>query len=197
MSDPVVSPSVNPGRPKPRRWLRRLGIGAGSVLVLFVAAYFVLTSGAFFKGVILPKVGQAIHATITVSDASISPFSHVILRDLKVQTTGTEPLVTAQEVRAQYSLWAILGGNLKVTEVTLNSPTVTVIKNPHGSSNLDPLKGSADSGASQKKTPAAGSSSPGGASPTGGSGGSGGSGSSRSAKPLQVDLSKVALNNAT
>ena len=84
-----------------------------------MVAYFVATSSAFFKGVILPRASKALNATITVSDASVSPFRQVVLHNLKVQTAGSEPLVTAPEVRLRYSLMDILGGNIHVDEATL------------------------------------------------------------------------------
>ncbi len=124
---------------KPRRWLRALAWGGGILTVLLVLAYFVATSSGFFKGVVLPRVSKAMNARITVSDARISPFSQVVLRDVKVQTTGTEPLATVTEARLRYSLMAILGGNIRVDELTLSSPAVTVVENPDGTSNLDPL----------------------------------------------------------
>jgi DNA-binding response OmpR family regulator len=34
---------------------------------------------------------MAMNATITVSDASLHPFSEVVLKELKVQTTGAHP----------------------------------------------------------------------------------------------------------
>ena len=125
--------------PKRRTWLRVLLWGAGAVVCLVLILYFVATSGAFFKGVILPKVSKALGADVTVADASISPFSKVVLRDLKVQAPGREPIVTAGEVRARYSLRAILGGNLKVDEVALVAPVVQWITLADGTSNLDPF----------------------------------------------------------
>ena len=101
--------------------------------------YFVATSSAFLTGVILPRVSKAMNAQITLTDASISPFSQVVLHGLKVQTTGTEPLVTAAEVRLRYSLMDIIKGNIHVEEVTVASPTVSLIENADGTSNLDPL----------------------------------------------------------
>jgi uncharacterized protein involved in outer membrane biogenesis len=121
------------------------------VLVLLVVGYFVVTSAGFFKGVILPRVGRAMNAHVTVSGATISPFSQVILRDLKVATTGTEPLVSAAEVRLRYSLMDIIKGNIKVDEVALVSPTVALVKNPDGSSNLDPILKSQQPKAPEKK----------------------------------------------
>src|SRR5688572_4065165 len=94
------------------RWLRKLAMILGIVMVLLVIIYFVVTSTVFLKGVILPRAGQSLHADITVEDASISAFSQVILRKLTVRTTGAEPLITADEVRARYDLLAILRGNI-------------------------------------------------------------------------------------
>ena len=117
--------------PAPKRrygWLRAIAWVVGILVVLLVVGYFVATSGAFFKGVILPRVGKAMNAEVTVSDASISPFNQVVLHNLKVQTTGTEPLVTATEVRLRYSLMDIIKGNIHVDEVSLSSPTVTLVE---------------------------------------------------------------------
>src|SRR5215831_17041232 len=113
-----------PAPGKRRSWFRILGWVVGILIVLVLVVYFVGTSSAFLKGVILPKVGKAMNATITVSDASISPFKEVVLKDLKVATTGTEPLVMVPEVRLRYSLLDIIGGKINVDEVTLASPTV-------------------------------------------------------------------------
>src|SRR6266496_1423959 len=162
---------------KRRRWPRiLLGFVLG-IIVLVVAVYFVATSSAFFKGVILPRVSKSLDATITVSEASIHPFSEVVLRDLKVQTTGTEPLVTAAEAHARYDLRAILGGNIKVDEVTLSSPFVQIIENADGTSNLDPLTKGKPSKPAKPAQPSAPSKGP--------------------SKPTQVDVNKVVLSNGT
>jgi uncharacterized protein involved in outer membrane biogenesis len=133
---------ANVGSAVPRKRGRGLRIVAwilGILIVLVVVVYFVATSSAFFKGVILPKVSQSLNAQVTVSDASISPFSQVVLHDLKVQTTGPDPLVTAPEVRLRYSLLEIIGGHINVDEVTVSSPTLVLVQNPDGTSNLDPI----------------------------------------------------------
>ena len=136
MTDTTVG---TPAPRKRRRWLRAIGWVVGILVILLVVVYFVATSSAFLKGVILPQVSKAMNAQVTVSDASISPFSQVVLHNLKVQTTGAEPLVSVAEVRLRYSLMDIIRGNIHVDEVTLSSPTVTLIQNPDGSSNLDPI----------------------------------------------------------
>src|SRR4051812_40477852 len=100
------------------RWGRRLGIAAGILVLLLVIAYFVGTSAAFLKGVILPRAGKSLNAEITVDDASISPFSSVVLKNLRMKTTGTEPLLAASEVRLRYSLMDIIKGRIHVNEAT-------------------------------------------------------------------------------
>src|SRR5262245_27395693 len=114
MADTAVTAAVSPRK---RRWLRVLGWIVGVLIILLVVVYFGATSSAFLKGVILPRAGKAMNATITVSDASISPFKVVVLHNLKVQTIGDEPLVAVTEVRASYSLMDIIRGNIHVDEV--------------------------------------------------------------------------------
>ncbi len=173
MANETVS---SPAPRKRRRWLRVIGWILGVLIVLLVVAYFVGTSSAFFKGVILPKVSAALNAKVTVSDASISPFRQVVLRDLKVQTTGAEPLVSAPEVLLRYSLMAIIRGDIKVDEVSLNAPTVTLLENPDGTSNLDPILKAQQKPAEQPSKP---------------------SKPSPPSKPTQIDIKQVALRNGT
>src|SRR5262245_5059476 len=137
--DQVMADEIRTTSRKPRRALRWIGIIFGALLLLLVLAYFVGTSEWALKSVVLPKVSKAANAQVTVESASISLFSSVRLRGLKVQTTGTEPLVTAQEVRLRYSLMDIIKGNINVSEVALESPVVNLVTFPDGTSNLDPI----------------------------------------------------------
>ena len=166
MTDKTSSPTV-PGK---RRWLKILGGLFGLLVALLIVTYFVGTSAGFLKSVILPRVSSAANATITVDDATLSPFSQVVLRNLKVQTTGTEPLVTATEVRLRYRLMDIIGGKLNVDEITLVSPIVNLVENADGTSNLDPLLK-----ASKEKKPKP----------------------AKASSPPQINLKKLALSNAT
>lgn len=167
--------TANNSAPSPRRWLRRLAIVFAVLMVLLVAAYFVLTSASFLKGVILPRVSTALNAQVTLGDASISPFSSVTLQELKVQTTGAEPLLSVREVRLRYSLSAILAGRINVSEIALVSPTVTLIRNADGTSNLDPVLKAAASGDKSGKKPAP----------------------SAASAPPQLDLRKFDLSHGT
>ncbi len=135
----------------PRKpWGKWIAIFLGAIFVLLILAYFVGTSSAFVKGVILPRVGNAVNAKITVADLSVSPFSQVYLRQLRVESSGSEPLLTAEEARVRYSLLDIIKGNIKVDELTLNSPVVNIVQEPDGSSNLDPLTKGGNKSSSSK-----------------------------------------------
>src|SRR6266513_2147416 len=124
---------------KKRRWGRRMMVILLVIFVPLVIGYFVVTSEPFCKRVSLPRASKSLNAKITVADASIHPFSQVVLRGVKVQTTGTEPLATMQEARLRYSLMDIIRHNIKVSEVTAIQPVIHIVTNPDGSSNLDPL----------------------------------------------------------
>ncbi|GDY23171.1 hypothetical protein LBMAG56_45180 [Verrucomicrobiota bacterium] len=151
--------------------LKKLGITGIIVAGLLVVAYFVATSTAMLKGVILPQVSKKLNAEITVEDADISPFSRVVNRKLTVKTTGTEPLFTCGEVRARYSLLDIISGKINVEEVALVSPVITLVRNADGTSNLDPLTKS--DGKKEEPKPAGDS------------------------KPPVVNLKKLSIDNAT
>ncbi|PYI85016.1 MAG: hypothetical protein DME26_12050, partial [Verrucomicrobia bacterium] len=162
--------------PAPRRqrgWLKALVWIFGVFVILLVATYFVGTSSAFFKGVILPRVSKSLNADVTVSEAPISLFKEAVLHNLKVQPHNAEPLLTAPEVRARYRLLDILGGNIHLDEVALSSPTVVLVENADGSKNLDPVLQSQKQEKKKPERPA------------------------KSSKPAQIDLKKVTLTNAT
>ncbi len=166
---------VAPPQKKRRVWPRILAWLVALLALLIVVAYFVVTSPAFLKGVVLPRLGDAIHANVTVSDVSFSPFRQIVLRDLKVQAKGQAPILTVPELTVRYHLWDILGGNLHVDEIALVSPTIQLVKNPDGSSNLDPLWQalSGKPGATAKAKPA------------------------KPSKPPQMNLGRLALSHAS
>ncbi len=117
---------------------KKLLILAAVLIGLPMILYFFLTSAYFIKSFVLPKAGQTLNAIITVDDLSVSPFSAVSLRGLKVTTTG-EPLLTADSASVRYSLMNIIGGKLNVSELKVQSPKVSIVQNADGSSNLDPI----------------------------------------------------------
>jgi len=170
MADEWAPPQPKKSKP---RWLRLLLWIGGGGLLLLVLLYFFLTSAFFLRSFVLPRVGSAINAAVTVGDASISPFSSITLKDLRLMSgDDPEPLVIVKEVRARCNLMDIIGGHINVEEVTLDSPVVHIVQNPDGTSNLDPLLKS--SGEKNEAEP-----------------------SEQPSKPLQIDLKKLSLQNAS
>ncbi len=168
MSEQNVKPSSSPRRSLGRKLLWAVGL----LVVLLVIVFFVVTSGAFIKGVILPKAGAGMNADITAGEIELSPFSQLVLHDLKVTPKGGEPLLTASLVRARYSLFSIIGGKIVVPEITVESPVITLVENADGTSNLDPV--TKNSAAKSPPAPAA-----------------------KSSTPPTIDIKSVALKNAT
>ena len=80
-----------------RRWPLIAGGAAASLVVL----YFFLTSSMFLKNFLLPKVSDAIGATVAVDDLSLHPFSGLELIKLRVTPTGAASLATIDRVRVQ------------------------------------------------------------------------------------------------
>jgi hypothetical protein len=179
MAEKIETPQT-PQLPKKRRRLLKAMTWLFVILILlFGGVYFAGTSSAFLKSVILPRVSKSMNADITVTDASIHPFKEVVLHNLVVKTTGDQPLVKVPEVHAKYSLMDIIGGKIHVELAELNSPTIVLIQNADGTSNLDPLiKGQPEKpkATGEKKT----TEQPG-----------------KPSKPPQIDIKKVALNDAT
>lgn len=162
--------------PRKRGILFKLGIVLAALIVLLVIAFFVVTSSAFFKGVILPKVGASMNSDITVSSASIG-LSEVTLNDLKLVPHGRDQLLQAQLVRTRFSLSDIIGGNIVVHELTLQSPVITIVKNDtDGTSNLDPL--TQKKPATEEKKPAAQQP------------------SAKENNPPKIDITNVSIKNA-
>jgi hypothetical protein len=167
MNEPTLTPA-----PARRRWRRKLLWVAIVLVALLVAAFLVVSSGAFLKGVVLPRVGRALNANLAAEQITFRPFSELELRDVKLTPVGAEPVFTAGLVRARYHLLALLGGRIAVDELTVESPVVNVIENADGTCNLDPLL-------RREKVPAA-KAAPG-----------------RPGQPPRLDVKLVSLKNAT
>ncbi len=107
----------------------------------------------FLKSFVLPKVSDAIGATIAVDDVSLHPFSGLELTKLRVTPTGAASLATIDRIRVQYSLTAILGGTIDVSEVLLENPVITLEQGADGSMNLPKPSGQPTAAAAPSTTP--------------------------------------------
>lgn len=136
--------------PKPRR--SRWPIFFGGFVLFLVVLYFIASSGPFLRAVVIPMVSSQLKSEITVEELSLSPFSSLRLRGVKIVPHGSAPLATIAEVRIRYGLISILSGKIDVSEITLDSPAITVVQKANSPSNLDTLLRSLKSDTSANST---------------------------------------------
>jgi len=135
----------------PRRWPYVIG----ALGLLLVAVYFIATSSAVLKSVVLPKVAAAVGSDVAVDEISLSPFSSLEIRGLKVVPKGETSLAEIREIRARYSLLSIIQGKIQVEELIVDGLAVTVVEKADGSGNLASLlTGLPKSGAKKGRSPA-------------------------------------------
>lgn len=135
--------------------IKKLAVAALVLGALVVVAYFLVTSAMFQKGVVLPRVAKALGADLTVTDTEISPFSSVVLHGVKLQLPGSDPIFTAKEIRARYSLMDIIGGKMTVEEAAVSGATINVVQNPDGTFNFTPIVKATESKEPKPAKPAA------------------------------------------
>ncbi len=126
----------------------------GGLVGLLVVLYFVATSGWFVRTVVLPQVATKLGSELTAEEISISPFSQIELRKVKLTPRGADTLFAVELVRVRYGLFAILGGNIEVSEITVESPTVTVVEKLAGDGNLAKLLATLNAQPKSAETPA-------------------------------------------
>ena len=136
-----------------RRWRRAMALVCLGCIALVVVAYFTLTSSTFLKGVVLPRLGSNLNARVESDLITLRPFSGVVIRGLRLETTGSTPLLTLREGRVRYRFMPLLSGRLEVEELTLVEPAFSVQQGPDGTSNLDPLLRRATAAAPPGATP--------------------------------------------
>ncbi|MBE7503747.1 MAG: hypothetical protein HS113_26365 [Verrucomicrobiales bacterium] len=120
-----------------RRFKRRIGYAVGLVTLLLLS-YFVLSNSWFLKTFVLPRVAAATGTQLSVAHISLQPFSRLQLKQVRVETTGEQPLLRADEITVRYHLLRLLRGQVAVPEISLVRPELHVVVTADGKSNLDP-----------------------------------------------------------
>lgn len=77
---------------------------------------------------VLPEVETAIGCKLEVGGLSLSPFSQLELRNVKVTQNGAEPLAQIVLIRLRYSLLALIAGKIQASEITIEKPVVTLME---------------------------------------------------------------------
>lgn len=118
-----------------KRLLKWLALGAGVAVGLVILAYFLVSSQWFMKSQVLPRVSQALGTPVSAERSYLSPFSAFEMYGVQVGD-GQRPLARIGTLRCHYSLWAMMHGELLVTEFMLADTKVQLVQDATGAWNL-------------------------------------------------------------
>ena len=121
---------------KKNPWPKRAAIGGGIGALILIIAYIGIGSSFFVRSIVLPIVEKSMMAKVSVGKVAFSPLSGIELQDLDFSPADQETMVSAQRATIQYSLSDIIGGTIKLNQLHLENPKVTIIEREDGSSNL-------------------------------------------------------------
>ena len=132
------------------KWIKRIFIGFGIFLVLFVIA--AVTLPIVFKKQILEAVKSAaneqLNATVNFEDVSLSliwTFPNFSLGLKKLTVTGKEEfdslkLADIENISLRLNLWKVMGGDYEVNGVVIDKPKFYVKVLNNGKANYDIMK---------------------------------------------------------
>ena len=110
----------------------------GGLAALLVAGWLFVSSSFFLRTFVLPKAGAALGGNLTADEANWSPLSSVRLANLRFVPSGqTEPLFTAAELNVEHDLFAIIGGTIQLSKVSLAKPVIRLAKGADDKANYD------------------------------------------------------------
>ena len=110
----------------------------GGFAVLLVASWLFVSSSFFLRTFILPEAGVALGGELLVEEANWSPLSSVRLAKLSfIPSDQSEPLFTAGELNVEHDLFAILGGTIQLSKVSLAKPVLRLAMGADGKANYD------------------------------------------------------------
>lgn len=108
-------------RAKPRR--HRLRNATLVVLALLAVGAFVFTRPAVLARLVLPSATRAIGGEVTAARVSLDGFETLVIDDLRVRARGWSgdagQVAYADTMRVEFSLWALLFGDVKVYSVSV------------------------------------------------------------------------------
>lgn len=111
---------------------------AGIVVALLAGgAYFLLTSSMVVRAVLLPRLSRALRIPpLQAESVSLQGISRLELRQVKLAGPKGPPLFEAPQVVIQLSLPGLFMGDYTVPEVRVESPVLSVVVEPDGTSNV-------------------------------------------------------------
>src|ERR1700692_3742187 len=141
------------------RTLRIVLIIVGLLVVLIIVAPFLIPVNQF-RPTIEEKASAALGRKVDVGNLSLSLFSGSIAADnLSIADDpkfSQSPFLTAKSVKVGVELIPlILSKQMNITGLTIDSPEVTLIRDPHGEWNYSSFGASAAKSQAKQATPAA------------------------------------------
>ena len=135
-----------------------LWIGAGLVFILtsvvFVAPAFIDLGS--YKNAYLPLVEEAVHRRVDVGEVRLRlvPSPSIRLSSLKVSDTPDFPNNTffaAEQIQLRLKLWPLLRGRFEISELVLDKPVVSLLKQADGTFNYSDIAAKKTEGANRRE----------------------------------------------
>jgi len=132
---PAVDRNDAPGRPKRRRWLRRLGILLLVLVALVAAAPYIASTGPVV-GYATGLVNDSIHGRLAVGEVSLGWFGPCRISGVALTDRQGREVVRVGDVTVAAGLWklATTGGDFERLDV--GSPAVVLYRTPEGGFSL-------------------------------------------------------------
>jgi uncharacterized protein involved in outer membrane biogenesis len=136
-----------------------LWIGAGLVFILasvvFVVPAFIDLGS--YKNAYLPLVEEAVHRRVDVGEVRLRlvPAPSIRLSSLTVSDTADFPnntIFAAEQIQLRLKLWPLLRGRFEVTELVLDKPVISLLKQPDGTFNYSDIAAEKAQGAGKRET---------------------------------------------
>lgn len=119
-------------------------------VLLGLCAYFVVSSGWFFKRFVLDRISSAWACRIVAEQVKWSPAAGAELRGVKVTALNGEFIAMFDRLELTFAN-PLLNGKWEISEIQMDRPAVSV-KRVDGISNIDPIRAAINTLLRQKKT---------------------------------------------
>lgn len=111
-----------------------------SALIILVVLAKVLVTPERVKGVLLPRVEQALNRQVTIEEVDISLFSGIILKRIAVMEAQEETVfLAAEQINLRYRFWPLLRMRVEIDEISLENPQIRLVRLADGSFNFSDL----------------------------------------------------------
>lgn len=126
---PGAGPAAGKAARPPRRWLRRIAIGMGALVVLLVLfGYF--AAPPLIKSILTSKVSELLHRQVSVGRIAVNPFLLTVeIDDLLIrERDGTTRFVGFDQLRIDLETESIYRRAPVLREIRLVNPSVHVVR---------------------------------------------------------------------